>query len=95
MFCEDALFTAIPVKLALLCFVLNLFPLPGLGTLVHAHFGSQGDNLKVRRCIIGFAQFILAFLIFNRDWDLGLVNFVTLIKPMAKNIDFGCEVVDC
>ena len=87
MFCEDALFTAIPVKLALLCFVLNLFPLPGLGTLVHAHFGSHGDNLKVRRCIIGVAQFILAFLIFGWLWSAiyGLrILWVSIVPPSVS-----------
>ena len=69
MFCEDALFTPVPIKLALLCFILNLVA-PGFGTLAHACFGgSLNDNLKFRRCLIGLAQFVLAFVIFGWLWS--------------------------
>ena len=69
MCCEDALFTPVPIKLALLCLLLNLVA-PGFGTIAHAYFGgSVKYNLRFRRCIIGLAQFVLAFVIFGWLWS--------------------------
>ncbi len=84
MCCEDALFTPVAIKLAMLCFLLNLVA-PGFGTLLHAYYGgSVNDNLKFRRCIIALAQFALTFVIFGWLWSViyGVrIFWVSLVPP--------------
>lgn len=64
---DDYFPSGFPLKLALLCFILNLFPIPGLGTVIYGHYGPPEQ--KLRKYAIGLAQFICTFLIFGWLWS--------------------------
>ena len=67
--CGDELIHPVGRTLGLVCLLINIF-IPGIGTIVHAVSGPQGDPHQTKKVIFGIVQFFTAFLLFGWIWSI-------------------------